>query len=267
MNDQELLRRIAQAELYRGDPAAAIGKPQMESVMAYLMFGKVAVPQRWTQERRILAAKQLVCTRDDIDAGAIDGLMGPATREAFADYAERHGGPSAAIAARNAPPPNVPPPAAAASWPRQDEAETFYGTPGASQVRLDLPFAMRIAWDPAKTVRRISVHQKVHASAQRAFAKIAAAFDERARAELGIDLFGGCLNVRKMRGGTKWSMHSWGIALDFDPDRNQLRWDSGKARLAGADARRFLDIWEEEGWLSLGRARNFDWMHVQAARL
>ena len=25
--------------------------------------------------------------------------------------------------------------------------------------------------------------------------------------------------------------------------------------------------WEEEGWISLGRARDFDWMHVQAARL
>jgi hypothetical protein len=29
----------------------------------------------------------------------------------------------------------------------------------------------------------------------------------------------------------------------------------------------FLDLWEAEGFVSLGRARNFDWMHVQAARL
>ena len=26
-------------------------------------------------------------------------------------------------------------------------------------------------------------------------------------------------------------------------------------------------LWEEEGWVSLERQRNFDWMHVQAARL
>ena len=25
--------------------------------------------------------------------------------------------------------------------------------------------------------------------------------------------------------------------------------------------------WEDEGWISLGRRRNFDWMHIQAARL
>ena len=25
--------------------------------------------------------------------------------------------------------------------------------------------------------------------------------------------------------------------------------------------------WESEGWVSLGRLRNFDWMHIQAAKL
>jgi hypothetical protein len=267
MDEQELLRRIAEADLYRGAIPSPMGKLQMEAVMAYLLFGKVAVPQRWTQDRQILAAKQLVCTRDGIDAGAIDGLMGPATREALADYAERAGGPTAAIPERDQTLPAAPASVAAKAWPRQDDAEAFYGTPGAHQVKLDLPFPMRIAWDQGKTVSRISVHEKVHDSALRAFTRIGQTFDERARAELGLDLFGGCLNVRKMRGGTKWSMHSWGIAIDFDPDRNQLRWDSGKARLARADAKRFFEIWEEEGWLPLGRARNFDWMHVQAARL
>jgi len=33
------------------------------------------------------------------------------------------------------------------------------------------------------------------------------------------------------------------------------------------DCEAFWKAWEEEGWLSLGRSRNFDWMHVQACRL
>ena len=41
---------------------------------------------------------------------------------------------------------------------------------------------------------------------------------------LRLDVWGGCLNVRKMRGGTRNSMHSWGIALDYDPQNNQLKW-------------------------------------------
>ena len=30
---------------------------------------------------------------------------------------------------------------------------------------------------------------------------------------------------------------------------------------------RWWALWEEEGFVSLGRAGDFDWMHVQAARL
>ena len=68
-------------------------------------------------------------------------------------------------------------------------------------------------------------------------------------------------------GGRAMSMHSWGIAIDFDPAHNRLRWGRDRARLAGPDYRAFLDIWEAEGWISLGRERNYDWMHIQAARL
>lgn len=152
-------------------------------------------------------------------------------------------------------------------WPRQADVPKFYGARGGNQSLLELPYAMRIAWDLRKTVKRISVHRKVHDSAARAFARIADTYSAPERKALGLDLFGGCLNVRKMRGGSAWSMHSWGIAIDFDPARNQLNWGSDKARLADPDAEPFWQAWEDEGWLSLGRARNRDFMHVQAARL
>ena len=74
-------------------------------------------------------------------------------------------------------------------------------------------------------------------------------------------------HVRKMRGGSSYSMHSWGIAIDFDPERNQLKWGKDRARLAQPDAVEFWRCWEAEGWVALGRARDYDWMHVQAARL
>jgi len=62
-------------------------------------------------------------------------------------------------------------------------------------------------------------------------------------------------------------MHAWSIAIDFDPARNKLSWNNTRARLAKPDAVKFWELWEAEGWVSLGRARNYDWMHVQAARL
>jgi hypothetical protein len=152
-------------------------------------------------------------------------------------------------------------------WPRQSEVFSFYGSPGENQTMLILPFPMKIAWDKKYLIHKFSVHKKVHDSAKRAFIEVGKAYDEKQRAALGIDLFGGCLNVRKMRGGNSWSMHSWGIAIDFDPERNQLTWNKTKARLAKPDAEAFWKIWEAEGWVSLGRSRDYDFMHIQAARL
>jgi hypothetical protein len=75
------------------------------------------------------------------------------------------------------------------------------------------------------------------------------------------------MNVRKMRGSDAWSMHSWGIALDFDANRNALRMTSKEAAFAKPAYNQWWKLWEDEGWVSLGRERNYDWMHVQAARL
>ena len=152
-------------------------------------------------------------------------------------------------------------------WPKQNAVTAFYGAVGTNQTQIQLPYEMRLAWDKRRKISKITVHQKVAASAKRCFDRIHAAYNQKQILDLGLDLFGGSLNVRKMRGGSAYSMHSWGIAIDFDPERNQLNWGRDRARLAQPDANAFWEIWEDEGWLSLGRARNFDWQHIQAARL
>lgn len=152
-------------------------------------------------------------------------------------------------------------------WPRQSECMTYYGPVGQNQVQIEIPFDMVLAWDKGTRVRKMTLHQRVAPSAERVLQRVAGIFSAADRASLGINLFGGSLNVRRMRGGSSYSMHSWGIAIDFDPERNQLKWGAPLARLSHQDAVPFWSEWESEGWLSLGRARNFDWMHVQAARL
>lgn len=158
-------------------------------------------------------------------------------------------------------------PVIANRWPNQANAMAFYGPVGTGQTKITLPFDMVLAWDKSVTVRQMSLHTKVAASAARVFDKVAAIYGPNDRKSLGLDVFGGSLNVRRKRGGTSYSMHSWGIAIDFDPERNQLQWGKPQARLSHDDAIPFWKAWEAEGWLSLGRARNFDWMHIQAAVL
>lgn len=153
------------------------------------------------------------------------------------------------------------------NWPRQADVPSFYGAVGTSQTTIEIPFDMWLAWDKSVRARKMTLHTKVAASAERVLQAVASIYSAAERKTIGIDLFGGSLNVRKMRGGSAYSMHSWGIAIDFDPERNQLKWDHTRARLAQSDAVPFWLEWEKEGWLSLGRARDYDHMHVQAARL
>ncbi|WP_306147262.1 MULTISPECIES: peptidoglycan-binding protein [unclassified Roseibium] len=153
------------------------------------------------------------------------------------------------------------------SWPQQRDVAAFYGAVGTRQTQVDVPWDMRLAWDKDVTVRRITIHEEVASSASRVFEKVRGIYSDREIKALGLDLFGGSLNVRRMRGGSRYSMHSWGIAIDFDPERNQLSWKRPRARLSEDDAIPFWRAFEAEGWVSLGRVRNFDWMHVQAARL
>jgi hypothetical protein len=152
------------------------------------------------------------------------------------------------------------------TWPRQRECAAYYGKPGTGHSLLDLPYPMRIAWEPHVSIRRITIHEKCAASAARVLERTRAHYGVENIRELGLDLFGGCFNNRPMRGGTALSMHAYACAIDFDPARNLLKWNGRKARLAQPDAARFWEFWEEEGWVSLGRTRDFDWMHVQAAR-
>ena len=123
-------------------------------------------------------------------------------------------------------------------------------------------YPLRLAWDKAVTIRRFSCHEKVKDSLEEIFKDIFSFYgqDIEKIKNARMDMFGGCLNVRKMRGSGAWSRHSWGIAIDLDPDHNQLTWGRDKATMSEA----VIKIFESHGWHSLGRARNRDFMHFQA---
>ena len=228
--------------------------------------------EQWIQSR--LTAHGFPC-------GVIDGVLGPKTTAALRAFQRSVGLEQTGVADQDTvaalrqsaserherPAGESRQPRVISSWPAMTQAASFYGEVGTRQVTLELPYPMKLAWDLRRTVERITVHELVAASAARALRQIAQSYSPEQRRELGIDIFGGSLNVRRMRGGSAWSMHSWGIALDFDPERNQLKWGRDRARLAQPDAEPFWRAWEAEGWVSLGRELNYDWMHVQAARL
>ncbi len=151
-------------------------------------------------------------------------------------------------------------------WPKQKDVGRYYGAVGSNQVLVTPPYPM-ILYDGPQVVKKISLHAKVAPSAVRVLQRVLDEYGIDEIKRLHLDHYFGSLNVRKMRGSNTYSMHSWGIAIDFDANRNQLSMHRNKAEFAKPVYEKWWKAWEDEGWLSLGRSRDFDWMHVQAARL
>lgn len=146
------------------------------------------------------------------------------------------------------------------------QAINKYGVPnevGSYLTTVVLPYPMRIAWDTKTTVNKIRCHKDIADNLKAVFDELLSVYGYEKIKELGIDLFGGCFNFRKMRGGTSWSKHSWGIAIDLDPARNTLKETSKTARFARPEYKQMIDIFYKHGFISLGREKNYDWMHFE----
>lgn len=221
----------------------------------------------WPAARQVIAAAQQLLTLAGFEPGPVDGLAGPQTAAAILEWdVKRAGGDPRGMRPDDEPEPRT----GAPVWGVQRDMARRFGLPGdpactAGEVRV--PWRMVLAWDPPQVIRTIRCHEAVADSLGRVLGRVADAYAPETIQALGLDMFGGCFNYRRKRGGRTLSTHAWGLALDFDPVRNQLRWKSDRARLAQPDAGAWWRCWQAEGWLSLGQARDFDWMHVQAPGL
>ncbi len=243
------------------DAAIAQGLPQLGQPLP-------AGWQNWSDKRRAVAFIQAYALANGIDPGPIDGWWGPQTdysAEALAQKLETNTLPNWRDITPGTANPN--------GWPKQSQVAAFYGPHGIKNqanpsymVRVPSPWTFRIAWNLNDTRNFLWAHEKTAASVGRVLAQVFTQYGQDKIIELGLDIFSGDYNARLMKGSAKkWSMHSWAIAYDFDDTNNQLKWGADKARFAKPDYDAWWKIWESEGWVSLGRSRNYDWMHVQAA--
>jgi hypothetical protein len=154
-------------------------------------------------------------------------------------------------------------------WPKQDynSMVNFYGPVGENQTQLEVPYKLKLAWAPSTTLTKVTCHQKVAKSLYTILENTLKIYGEKEISKLRLDIFGGILNVRRMRGGSAWSQHAFGCAVDIDPDNNQLKWGKDRAWLARPVYNDFWKIVEKEGWNSLGRSRGYDYMHFSAVSM
>jgi len=141
-----------------------------------------------------------------------------------------------------------------------------YGKAGVASnlTVINLPYPMRIAWDKTHTVNKMQCHELVADKFLNVFNQLLAAYGLPELQRLGIDLFGGCFNFRLMRGSkTKWSRHSWAVAIDLDPSRNGLKTKKPVAQFSKPEYQKMIDIFYANGFIGLGPEQDRDWMHFE----
>lgn len=79
-----------------------------------------------------------------------------------------------------------------------------------------LAFPIRLSWDQSITVTKIRCHKLLAPTFE-------FVFQEMVRKDFArfVKTYGGCFNYRPQRSATKLSTHSWGIAIDLNPESNE----------------------------------------------
>lgn len=146
-----------------------------------------------------------------------------------------------------------------------------YGRPGdeTNLVRVNFPYAMRLYSRDAKAnITSHRCHAAVAESLQRVLGDLLYTFGQEWITHHGLDVFGGIYNARKKRGGSSWSKHAWGVAIDLNPAENGLRTKWREDRIGESGFANMpiqaIEIFEKHGWKSLARKIGRDAMHFEA---
>lgn len=145
-------------------------------------------------------------------------------------------------------------------WPTGDESSVIrrFGEPGDEEQLVNLPvigLGVKYAGKPVRTIR---CHRLVSDSLLAAITEIAASPAAWILAE-----YAGCFNFRPMRGGSRYSKHAWGIAVDFAPDTNGLRTHWPRAASMPIEV---MEAFARQGWLAAGAFWSSDAMHFETTR-
>lgn len=262
---------------YNGAIDGDLGSISLTSATAYLLANQNRLPadyKNWSMKRKFVATLQILSDEAGFDPGVVDGWLGTNTRNAATFYVRSIEGLDVFNVWESEPidvNPN--------GWPSDKSADldSFFGKPRKNNcsaiesriVKVDSPWRMPLDWNMSQSRSFFKVHERVAPSLERVLTSIEANYSKAEIEKLGLNRFSGDYVCRQITGGSRMSTHAYGIAIDFYGSRNQLRrttHDTPPPTLAHLDCQKFWEAFEKEGWYSLGRSQNYDWMHVQAAK-
>jgi hypothetical protein len=161
------------------------------------------------------------------------------------------------------------------SWPHEDVASlnAFYGDPRGPNGKENPTWAAKnlVSWAPPypmfysdgqrTPLRHLRFHKKCVEAFDAAFKDVLATLGQAYISAHRLDISGGSYCYRVERGGSRLSVHSWGAAIDMDPNHNPFpaKWTGGQM----IDIK-FADILRKHGLCWRGQNGDVDAMHFQA---
>lgn len=266
MKNSHIQMLLAKCGFYTGRIDGIVGPRTWVSVKKAEQSGGYSTA-RWSKKRKLVGAAQSCLNALGFQAGTVDGYEGHNTKNALESFLHAEGTGTKLIIKR---PDSQIALGAQVNYPRQRDLEAFYGPAGGPDCtagKVMLPFPFVIAWNKRQRVSRFSCHKLVAEPMTAIFRDAAEHYGENRYRELNLDVFGGCYNFRKMRGGSKLSTHAYGIAVDLNPEQNRLKWGEDRAQFARPEYQPFWEIVVSHGGVPAGYAWGKDWMHFQFARL
>ncbi len=115
-------------------------------------------------------------------------------------------------------------------------------------------------------VSSVRCHKAISAQLATIFDEVLAYYGQAEITRLGLDVYDGSYYARSVVGGSTASMHSWGIAFDFNAAKNGMYVKSPTALFSGEEYAEFIRIWYKNGARSFGLENDYDYMHFEFAK-
>jgi hypothetical protein len=157
----------------------------------------------------------------------------------------------------------------------QANVRAKYGEPGDNSniVSWTPPYtfyysAIRVTNGNAQVLKTLKLHKDVVSQFTNAFTEVLNTYGLEQIQKLGLNTTSGTYVVRANRNdASKYSLHSWGIAIDMlageNPNKGRTSKTTPPATFSTSEYTKFVNILEKHGLYSLGKYKDKDWMHFQ----
>lgn len=139
-------------------------------------------------------------------------------------------------------------------WPLYRDLEEFYGVPGTNHTTINVS-GLGVKYG-GQEVRKITVNEKCAGS----LLDILEDIHDSPFASI-LESYAGCFNNRKMRQGSRLSVHAYAAAVDLHPagNGNQTPWPINAIMPIEV-----MEIFAKYGWVAAGAHWGRDGQHFQA---